>query len=137
MGYRVLSSAVLCSTLTLAAATTHAVAQPQLLRDVNRSPLRMDSLCGMPVVSNGTAFFCGAGDQLWKTDGTVAGTQQVYAFNRRFDPNDATAIDGELYFTNYWHELWRSDGTARGTRLVKDLPQLKLEQDAGLVRRDG
>ena len=59
--------------------------------------------------------------ELWKSDGTKAGTQLVKAF----DPTGTralqffTAVDGELFFeaqdaTNT-ARLWKTDGTADGT----------------------
>jgi ELWxxDGT repeat protein len=75
-----------------------------------------------------TVFF-GAAGQLWKTDGTVAGTVQVTAF-RPFESGRVnssvyypTEVNGTLLFLRYlrpvlavpWWELYRSDGTAEGT----------------------
>ena len=59
--------------------------------------------------------------ELWKTDGTDAGTVRVKLFNPRLNPNDAAAINGQLLFTNYEHELWKSDGTEAGTVLLQDI----------------
>lgn len=71
------------------------------------------------------------GVELWTSDGTVKGTQQVIDLNpgmgdgvHRKDPL-IQAVEGALYFTgdngSTGSELWRSDGTAAGTRLVKNI----------------
>ena len=91
------------------------------------------------VAAGGVVFF-GANDgtgstgtELWKSDGTDAGTTMVKDVN----PGPGSGIPGSLeapwnvavgstiYFrgndgTNGW-ELWKSDGTAGGTTMVKDI----------------
>ena len=77
-------------------------------------------------------------DELWKSDGTVAGTVLV----KRFEDRGATSIPieigtdpysyqnntvngNEMYFTGYssanGNEMWKTDGTAAGTYMVKDM----------------
>src|SRR5262249_57131136 len=78
---------------------------------------------------NGTLYFTvTTGDELWKTDGTSAGTVLVKAFDHSpyFNcPNSLTNVNGTLFFTAYDSingvELWKSNGTAAGTTLVKDI----------------
>ena len=53
--------------------------------------------------------------QLWRSDGTEAGTTLVKQI--RF-PFGFTAFKGALYFSDLG-ELWRSDGTPQGTTLVR------------------
>jgi ELWxxDGT repeat protein len=68
------------------------------------------------------------GEELWKSDGTAAGTEMVNDINSGSGssiPAYLTAIGNTLYFraddgTN-GHELWKSDGTASGTVMVKDI----------------
>jgi ELWxxDGT repeat protein len=69
--------------------------------------------------------------ELWKSDGTPAGTQLLKSFNTTVFASDKPAIsnltniNGTLYFTVSTDqffgefELWKSDGTADGTTLVK------------------
>lgn len=68
-----------------------------------------------------------SGGELWKTDGTSAGTSQVkdiVAGPVGGQPEGLTVLDGELFFialdeggeTN----LWKSDGTESGTVMVYD-----------------
>lgn len=81
-------------------------------------------------VGNETIYFVATGNQLWKTDGTVAGTQMVANFNTA-DFGYGGAIDnlvsfnGRLFFTlitsNYGAELWSTDGTKQGTGIYKDI----------------
>ena len=74
------------------------------------------------------------GRELWKTDGTEAGTVLVKDINPGssysgfpYDshPSSLTAVGGTLFFTaddgTTGQELWKSDGTAEGTVLVKDI----------------
>jgi len=82
---------------------------------------------------NGTLYFradasgFGFDRELWKSDGTAAGTVLV----KDIDPDSGsfpggfTNVNGTLYFSAddgaNGHELWKSDGTAAGTVLVKDI----------------
>lgn len=80
---------------------------------------------------NGTLFFA-AGDnetglELWKSDGTAAGTVRVKDINVGSSgsfPSDLTNVGGTLFFTAddgiRGRALWKSDGTTEGTVLVKD-----------------
>ncbi|MCB2205824.1 PKD domain-containing protein [bacterium] len=85
-----------------------------------------------PFASNGTyygRFADGvAGDELWMSDGTAAGTVMVKDINPGSGsswPCMFAELNGELYFAAYdddaGFELWKSDGTANGTVLVKDI----------------
>ncbi len=80
----------------------------------------------------GTLFFSTAAGELWKTDGTPAGTALVkdlapddhLAFYT-IGPRQFTDVNGTLFFTfavpnSYDGQLWKSDGTDAGTVLVKD-----------------
>jgi len=73
------------------------------------------------------------GVELWKTDGTAAGTQLVKdiftdnSFPPPFgsNPMSFATFNNKVYFSaydfTYGRELWVTDGTAAGTQLVKDL----------------
>ena len=80
----------------------------------------------------GDALFFSAqefrGRELWKSDGTAAGTVRVKDINlgpRDSDPRELTAVADTLYFTaddgENGRELWKSDGTEIGTVLVRDI----------------
>jgi ELWxxDGT repeat protein len=82
---------------------------------------------------NGTMFFAADdgvhGRELWKTDGTQAGTALVKDIRPGSgpigsDPQGMLNVNGTLYFraNNGTHgvELWKSDGTTAGTVMVRD-----------------
>ena len=76
-----------------------------------------------------TAFDTTHGREIWRTDGTEAGTMlvaDVVPGPQGFaDVRDFTDVNGTLFFTasdpEHGNELWKSDGTAAGTGLVKDI----------------
>jgi ELWxxDGT repeat protein len=81
---------------------------------------------------NGTLFFVGwdywHGSELWKSDGTTAGTVMVADINPGrggSNPGNLTNVNGTLFFTandgTHGVELWKSDGTAAGTVMVQDI----------------
>lgn len=63
------------------------------------------------------------GEELWRTDGTEAGTvlvKDIEPGQYGSTPGMFAGVDGELYFTVYaGTQLWKSDGTANGTQLVR------------------
>jgi len=66
------------------------------------------------------------GYELWKTDGTLAGTTLVKDISPLNSyPDSLMAADGLLYFQAsdnvHGFELWKSDGTEAGTTLVADV----------------
>ena len=81
---------------------------------------------------NGTLFFSAidrtTGDELWKSDGTEAGTVQIKEINPGVGdslPSILTVVNDTLFFTANddanGFELWKSDGTEAGTVLVIDI----------------
>jgi ELWxxDGT repeat protein len=75
----------------------------------------------------------GNGTELWKTDGTAAGTVLVKDINvstatASSSPNQLTEFNGFIYFTANdgvnGGALWRTDGTTAGTTMVKDISPL-------------
>ncbi|HEX8531580.1 MAG TPA: ELWxxDGT repeat protein, partial [Cytophagales bacterium] len=75
------------------------------------------------VNANGTLYFS-AGNGLYKSDGTDAGTVLLKTFTGR-PPEWLTNVNGTLYFAAdngvSGIELWKSNGTAAGTVQVKDI----------------
>lgn len=69
------------------------------------------------------------GLELWKSDGTAAGTVMIKDINTSAgfssNPSGFVSLSGTLYFaaTDGAHglELWRSNGTASGTAMVADI----------------
>jgi ELWxxDGT repeat protein len=81
---------------------------------------------------NGTLFFAAndgsSGNELWKSDGTAAGTvlvKDIKPGSNSGNPTDLTNLNGSLFFAAdngaTGRELWKSDGSAAGTVLVKDI----------------
>ncbi|MEP7245086.1 MAG: ELWxxDGT repeat protein [Gammaproteobacteria bacterium] len=89
--------------------------------------------CGARSVSlNGVTFFAAyesaAGLELWKTDGTPAGTAMVADINTvsHGSPCSLTVYAGRVYFSatsgvDDGNELWSTDGSAAGTHRVADI----------------
>lgn len=82
---------------------------------------------------NGTLYFRARdntfGQELWKSDGTTAGTVRVKDLNPGMGcscPVNLTQVNGLLYFTAFEdnstnYKLHRSDGTATGTFKLRDM----------------
>lgn len=84
------------------------------------------------VAVGNVAYFRGGDDvhglELWRSDGTVAGTTLVvdlFPGGTGSRPLALTALGGRLHFSatapNSGTELWSTDGTASGTRLETDV----------------
>jgi len=93
---------------------------------------------GQGVQYNGIILFVGNdgvhGNELWRTDGTPAGTwivkdirtgTQSSGLTLNFAEKKAVYHNGDIIFTAndgvHGTELWSTDGTSEGTRLYKDL----------------
>ena len=83
---------------------------------------------------SGTLYFSADdadhGVELWRSDGTEAGTllvRDIVPGPRGARPRDFVAVGGTLYFfvndPDGDMQLWRSDGTTAGTTLVADINQ--------------
>src|SRR5262245_18159900 len=103
---------------------------PELLKNVNTGTL--GSSPGQIVEVGATIFFSARdnvhGRELWKTDGTAAGTafvKDIRPGSGSSYPEYLTDFNGTLFFTanNGMNgtELWKSDGTSAGTVLVRDI----------------
>jgi len=126
-------------------ATDGTLGGTRLVKDVNpagsSNPRQM-------IAFGGRLFFfadTSEGRQLWRSDGTPAGTVRVHDFPANApDTLNLVQTDGALFVlqgTVSGVEVWRSDGTEAGTERVLDLPQpLYSYRPAGrhlfLVTRD-
>jgi trimeric autotransporter adhesin len=81
---------------------------------------------------NGTLFFVAndgvSGTELWKTDGTAAGTVMIKDIRNGSmggNPSELVNVNGVLFFSAddgiNGTELWKSDGTVSGTVRVKNI----------------
>ena len=98
----------------------------QLLQDLNNVPYNSSPEHFVKV--GATTFFEANGSELWKTDGTEAGTVRVKAFPEAYEhPWLGDMIDGNgiLYFAakepTTGAAIWKSDGTEAGTQVVKSM----------------
>jgi ELWxxDGT repeat protein len=84
------------------------------------------------VVIGSEAYFAASegthGDELWKSDGTAAGTTVAADINPGAGssyPSNLTNVNGTLFFAandgTHGTELWKSDGTAAGAVMVADI----------------
>jgi ELWxxDGT repeat protein len=102
---------------------------PTLLKDINTlgndAPYNLTDL-------NGIVYFIDSdelhGEELWKTDGTAAGTVMVKDINVGFESShiqNITKSGANIFFVAYQPlvgiALWKTDGTELGTVLVKDI----------------
>src|SRR5204862_2668594 len=116
------------ASLLLAAAT--AGAQPYLVRDINTSGSDSRSSSGPNgIVAIGSTLYFSAwnaatGRELWRSDGTEAGTTLVRDIVEGADsslPRSLTPVGERLFFVAA-ERLWISDGTSEGTRKLNDVP---------------
>jgi ELWxxDGT repeat protein/probable HAF family extracellular repeat protein len=132
--------------LTVEALEDRCLLSATLVKDVN--PGAADSSPAGLVNVQGQLFFAASdgshGVELWKSDGTAAGTNLVKDVNpgsAGSAPADLTAVNGTLYFTaddgSHGRQLWKSDGTVAGTLLVKDSAKNSFPSPANLTAVNG
>lgn len=104
---------------------------PELVKDINQTlgqssdPIYFTEFNGMFYFS---AYTSENGRELWKSDGTEAGTVMVKDINLGVEssiPDTFININGTLYFIAddgvHGDELWKTDGTEAGTVMVADI----------------
>jgi len=102
--------------------------------------------------SGTTAYFAAndgiSGAELWKTNGTAAGTvlvKDIVTAGTGSSPAQMIDVNGLLYFVaddgTHGRELWQSNGTAAGTTLVADLntghPSFPSSEFLSMTNADG
>ena len=104
-----------------------------LVKDIVTGPVSSNEEDSYEMVSNGSYLLFAAntvaeGLELWKSDGTTAGTVLLKNINTGADsskPNNFFLLGNTVLFmakdATHGEELWKTDGTAAGTVLVKDI----------------
>ena len=120
--------ALVGSSLTLSKSFARAASAPQLVKDI--VPGNDGSIPWWITSANGSVYFSADdpehGRELWRSDGTSAGTilvKDIRPGSHGSRPELFTEVDGVVYFraeNRFGGELWRTDGTNSGTSLVKD-----------------
>jgi ELWxxDGT repeat protein len=125
-----------------------------MVRDIMPGPgsaFSEDLSCPSPLVElNGAVYFFARdfthGTELWRSDGTAAGTVLVADMAPGLDAvvtdtSALTAAGGRLWFQGYTQaegrELWTSDGTAAGTTLFADIAPGPYSSRPDQFRSDG
>lgn len=124
-------SGITLPTLVVIACVLSLPAQPFQQTEHLHAPVNYSSLAY--ITPAGEFFYFTLNDdryglELWRSDGTAAGTYRVKDISpgpSSASPENFVMVCGVLYFTAndgaHGRELWRSDGTAEGTVMVKDI----------------
>ncbi len=111
------------------------LSSPVLISDINpgtNSGLLTQFDSTQLITLDGVLYFTGdtdaAGVELWKSDGTAAGTVMVKDIRPGIGnswPTSFVVLDGVLFFVAddgvHGKEVWKSDGSAAGTVMVRDV----------------
>jgi ELWxxDGT repeat protein len=122
-----------------------------LVKDVNPEPYkpataRASDIANLVAVGR-TLYFSADGKhglELWKSDGTEAGTTLVKDINpgpADSDPDQLTEFKGRLLFRAddgvHGSEMWRSNGTEAGTQLLLDIEPGPVGSEPGELTTSG
>jgi ELWxxDGT repeat protein len=134
IGARCALAIAIAVTASLAAASFASAATHQagMVKDINPGPVSASPLGNAALNFNGTVYFTADdgthGDELWKSDGTDAGTSMVRDIRPGPTGSDIfylTVLNDTIYFTaddgSNGFELWKTNGTEAGTQMVVNL----------------
>src|SRR6476660_1233224 len=118
--------------LTAINAFTSFAHSSSFLKDITLAIVLVGSRQGYLTARGSSVYFMANtlsnGAELWKSDGTAAGTAMVAEILPGMGSSAAqfiTNLNGTLYFSandeTHGMELWKSDGTMAGTAMVKDI----------------
>ncbi len=119
-----------------------------LVQDINFQVDKLGSAPSNYTQVGTTAYFLAStpatGSELWKTDGTTAGTTIVRDIRPGVEGSAIQSlvnVNGTLFFTANdginGYELWKSDGTAAGTVLVSNIHPTASSNPTSLVNIGG
>lgn len=137
LGFALRSVCVVCLCSSFATALSASETSPYLLADFFEEENGLTATPGFPrleqiVPLDGVFYFAASdgvhGRELWRTDGTIAGTSMVVDLCPGLcssTPANLLIVGGELFFSA-WDgetgiELWKTDGSAAGTVQVADI----------------
>ncbi len=101
-----------------------------LTRDINQVPANSDPTTAVNLngIAIYTAFDYARGTELWRSDGTPAGTyllNDIRVGGRSSSIASLTVVGDKVFFSAFdlinGQELWSTDGTTAGTKLVRDI----------------
>jgi ELWxxDGT repeat protein len=131
--------ATLALVLLSVASPVAGATSPFLVRDIN--PTGASNPSNLTAVGS-TLFFAADdgvhGVELWRSDGTAAGTKlvkNIRPYGKSSWPDNLVDLNGTLFFTandgTHGQELWKSDGTKAGTVMVRDIHTGPKDQFGG------
>jgi len=111
---RRLCTTAFCMALLLVA--SFSTAQIHLVKDINASASIDETEYSSLTDVNGVLYFKSKNSELWKTDGTTAGSVKLKTFSQIYD---LKKVGNQLFFfasdTANTSSLWKTDGTVNGT----------------------
>jgi ELWxxDGT repeat protein len=118
---------------------------PELLADIHTDTSVNPSSTPSQLTLAGDLLYFVANDiahglELWRSDGTQAGTEivrDIFPGRPGSDPSELTAVGKLLYFVAengmHGYELWRSDGTEAGTAMLTEINPSGSARPSGLT----